>query len=86
MEIEFREYGSPKVKTRSLSNIVTEEAPYGRDDIIERLNAKAMAAIEFTEKVVDLLHAKGLLNDNDIATLVSRIACCNKDSVKVLPE
>ena len=83
MEIEYKEFAGMKAEVKSLSDIVKSKA-YDCDGVVETANARAEDAIEFTEKVVELLYAKGLLNDKDIATLVAEINTCDEEDVKVV--
>lgn len=84
MKIEYKEFMGMKTKVNSLSDIVKAKAFDYDSDAVESANARAKVAIEFTEKVVELLYAKGLLNDKDIATLVAGINFCDEDDVKVV--
>lgn len=82
MKIEYKEF--TKTKINSLSDIVKSKAYDFDSGAIETANARANVAIEFTEKVVQLLYDKGILNDKDIATLVASISFCDEEDVKVL--
>lgn len=82
MEIEYKEFAEMKAKVNSLSDIVKAKAYDYHSGAVESANETAKVAIEFTEKVVELLYAKGLLNDKDIATLVAGINFC--EDVKVV--
>lgn len=84
MIIEYKESYSTETKTKSLSDIVEAKAYSHDSGAVEDASARASVAIEFTEKVVELLHSKGLLNDKDIATLVAGICFCDENDVKVM--
>jgi hypothetical protein len=84
MEIEYKEFAGSKAKVNSLSDIVKSKAYDYDSGAVESANARAKVAIEFTEKVVELLYTKGLFNDKDIATLVAGINFCDEDDVKVV--
>lgn len=84
MEIEYKEFAGMKAKVNSLSDIVKAKAYDYDSGAVESASARANAAIEFTEKVVELLYTKGLLNNKDIATLVAGINFCDEEDVKVV--
>jgi predicted transcriptional regulator YheO len=84
MEIEYKEFGFGRKQEQSLSDIVKTKTFSFESGAVEISHEKANAAIEFTEKVVELLHEKGLLSDKDIAHLVAKIIFCDKEDVRVV--
>lgn len=84
MNIKYKDFPYDKEKTNSLSGILEEKAFNYASDSTQNAKALAKAAIEFNEKIVDLLYSKGILNDDDISILVSKITLCDEDDVKVI--
>ena len=86
MEIEYKEFSGSKPRIGTLSSLVTSKTYDFDSSELDSINSKAQASIDFTEKVVELLYNKGILNDKDIASLVSKIIICDEDDVKVVKD
>lgn len=78
MNIKYHLQYESKQKENSLSDIVKSRAHYD-SGVAEAADSKASAAIEFTEKVVELLYSKGLLDKIDIENLVKHFVYCDED-------
>ena len=66
---------------RSLTSLI-EDTLYCYDNgVTENVSAKATESIKFTEKLIDLLYAKGLLNDSDILSLISNHIDAEQETV-----
>lgn len=85
MKIKYKKSWEIKFSTHTLSEMVDAKAYSDSDGAVESANSRARVAIEFTEKTIEMLYKKGLLNDEDIATLVSELCSCDADDVKIIP-
>ena len=83
MKIKYKDYEG-KAKTNSLAGIVIERANEISSPFDCSAKSTANTSINFAGKLVELLYKKGLLNDKDIADLVSDVNYCDESSIKII--
>lgn len=84
MKVKSKEKFGTKEETYTLKDMVENKAYSYDSGSVEIASSKASESISFTEKLVELLYKKGLLNDKDIASLVASVDYVDEDSVSVV--
>ncbi len=71
MKLSYKEKYSNRVHESKLSDIVTEKAEAEDNGMFERTIETAEASILFTEKLIEILYKKGIIDKKELFSLAA---------------
>lgn len=79
-------FGGDSWYESNITNVIDSQSKSYEQSKAEFVHEKVKKSIDLTEKLIDILYAKGLLNDKDVKELIMSVTYFNEDSIEIISD